>query len=332
MEKIEISHKTIIFTVFFLIFLWFLYQIREIILIVFISFIAMTALNPVINKLEKIKIPRSLAILIVYLLLFGILAGLVALIIPILVSQTASLLGVMSNLIERLNFAGFQLNIQDYSEQLARVPGNLFKIIASTFSNLLKFFTFMVITFYLLIERVKMKEYLHVLFRQDGEQQAEDMLNKLETKIGSWIRGQAILMIIVGVLSYLGLLLLDIDFALPLAVIAGFLEIVPNLGPTLAMVPAAIVGLSMSPVMGLTVVVLYFLIQQLENNFIVPKVMEKSIGINPLISLLVLITGLKIGGPLGMFLAIPVFLTLQVLIKEFYKMRTAPKKKTPEDL
>jgi predicted PurR-regulated permease PerM len=321
MEKIEISHKTIIFTILFLIFLWFLWQIREILLIVFISFIAMTALNPLINKMEKIKIPRPLAILFIYLVLFGLLAGLVASIVPMLVSQTNSLLDALSGLGNKFNLFGFQINLGDYNEHLAKIPGNLVKIIASTFNNLLKFFTFLVITFYLLIERKKMKEYLHILFRNDGEQQAEEMINKLEVKIGGWVRGQIILMFIVGLMSYFGLLLLDLEFALPLAVFAGALEIVPNLGPTLAMVPAAIVGLSMSPIMGLTVVALYFLIQQLENNFIVPKVMEKSIGVNPLVSLLVLITGLKIAGPLGMFLAIPVFLTLQILLKEFYKLR-----------
>jgi len=121
------------------------------------------------------------------------------------------------------------------------------------------------------------------------------------------------------------LLFLGLEFAMPLAVLAGVFEIIPNIGPTLSMVPAVIVGLSISPVMGLTVVALYFLIQQLENNLIVPKVMQKSIGLNPLVTLVVLMVGFNLAGVVGMFLAIPIFLALYIIVKEAYKYKNSAK-------
>lgn len=318
MEKIEISYRTIIFTVFFLIFLWFLYQIRQVILLLFVSFVVMSALNPVVDKMEKLKIPRPVAILFIYFLSFGPLIGLIVSIVPVFINQSALLLENLPRLLEKLNFLGIQIHPRDYSDQLAKLPANVFKIVASTFSNILGIFTFAVITFYLLMERKKMKTYLHILFRRDGEKRAEEFIKKMETKIGGWVRGELILMFIVGLLSYIGLLFLDLEFALPLAVLAGFFELIPNIGPTLSMIPAVIVGLSVSPVMGLTVAALYFLIQQLENNLIVPKVMQKSVGLNPLVTLVVLMIGLKLGGAFGMLLAVPVFLAIQIIIKEIY--------------
>jgi len=325
MDKIEISHKTIIFTVFFLISLWFLYQIKDIILLLFLSFVMMSALNPVVDKMEKIRIPRPLAVLIIYVLIFGLLAGLIAALVPILINQTYLFLQTLPVLIEKLDFWGIKINISDYSNQLAQVPGNVFKIIAVTFSNILRLFTFLVITFYLLMERKNMKNYLHFLFRKDGEERAEKFLNRMERKIGGWVRGELVLMFLVGLLSYFGLLFLGLEFAMPLAVLAGVFEIIPNIGPTLSMVPAVIVGLSISPVMGLTVVALYFLIQQLENNLIVPKVMQKSIGLNPLVTLVVLMVGFNLAGVVGMFLAIPIFLALYIIVKEAYKYKNSAK-------
>ena len=318
MEKIEISHKTIIFTIFFLIFLWFLFQVREIILIIFVAFVMMAALNPIVDRMEKLQIPRPLAILIIYLAIIGVFSGLVALIIPILVQQTSLLLANLPNIIEKLSFFNFQLDLNNYSSQIAKIPGNVFRILAVTFSNFLKFFTFLVITFYLLLERKNLNKHLKFLFAKGGEKKAEDFIKKLEKQIGGWVRGELILMFIVGFLSYLGLLLLDLEFALPLAVLAGFLEIIPNIGPTVSMVPAVIVGLSVSPIMGLTVVVLYFLIQQLENNLIVPKVMQKSVGLHPLVTLIVLMVGLKLGGAFAMILSIPIFLSLKTILKEVF--------------
>jgi len=317
MEKIEVSHRTIIFTVALLITLWFLYQIRSIILFLFVCLIFTTALSPIINKLEKRKVPRPLAIIVLYFIFIGIFVGAVASAVPIITKQTSALLNSLPAFLAEISFfKTFQP--ADYSDQIARLPGNLFKIASSVFSNLVGVSAFLVINFYLLMERKNLEKHLHFLFATGGEKKAEELILALEEKLGGWVRGELFLMFAVGLMSYSGLRLLDVDYALPLALIAGVLELIPNIGPTLAMVPAAIVGFASSSIIGLAVVALYFLIQQLENNFIVPLVMRRALGLHPLITLLALMIGLKIGGVGGTLLAIPVVLFIKVIIEELY--------------
>lgn len=317
MEKIEISHRTIIFTILFILGLVLLYHIRDIIVFLFVSLVFTTALGPIVNKLEKLKIPRFLAVLIVYLLIAGGLVAVVVFSVPLLAKQTTALFKGLPDFLEQIGMANLDIQLSDYSEQLAKIPANIIKIIASAFSNLIKVFAFLVVTYYLLMERKDLKKHLHFLFADDGELKAEKFILELEKRLGGWVRGELVLMVVIGLMSYFGLRLLDLDFALPLALIAGILEIVPNIGPTLAMIPAAIVGFGSSSLMGAAVIALYFLIQQIENNFIVPKVMEKAVGLHPLVTLVSLMIGFRLGGVGGSLLAVPLVLFLKVLFERF---------------
>jgi predicted PurR-regulated permease PerM len=122
-------------------------------------------------------------------------------------------------------------------------------------------------------------------------------------------------MFIIGLATYIGLMLLGIDYALSLALIAGLLEIVPVLGPLIAAVPALIVASAISPWATVTVVILYALIQQAENNLIVPKVMGRAVGFSPLVILIILLVGGKLLGVLGALLAIPITLMGFIIAK-----------------
>ncbi len=130
------------------------------------------------------------------------------------------------------------------------------------------------------------------------------------------------LMFIVGLLSFIGFSLVGIKYALPLAVLAGLLEIVPNLGPTIAAVPTILIGLSQSYFMGLVALAITFLVQQLENNVIVPMIMKKATGLNPIFILIALIIGGRIGGVLGLILALPATLILETLLIEVIKEKS----------
>ena len=316
-QKIEISHRTIIFTVIFLLSLWFLYQVRDILLALFISLILVGALNPSISWLEKKHLPRWLAILLIYSFLLGLLIGGLAGVIPPLVDQTSRLVQVIINGLDRLSFLGFSAsNLQEQIQELGGLPTQILKLAVSFVSNLISIFAILMITFYLLLEHKNLDHYLFFLFGLEGKRRAKKIINQMEKKLGGWVRAQALLMTIVGFLSYIGFRLLGLDFALPLALLAGVLEIVPNIGPTLAAIPAILVGLLESPLMALLVAAWAFLVQQLENNLIVPKVMEKSVGVNPLITILSLAIGFKLAGIMGAILAIPIYLTLEVLFSE----------------
>ena len=123
-------------------------------------------------------------------------------------------------------------------------------------------------------------------------------------------------MTFVGTLSYFGFLVLGLDFALPLALLAGLLEIVPNIGPTIAAVPAVLVGFFISPLVGLATIAWCFLVQQIENNFLVPRIMSQQVGVNPVITLLSLAIGARMAGVVGAIVAIPVYLTIRTLLEE----------------
>lgn len=318
-RKIEISHRTIIFTVLFLLGLWGLYQIRQIILALFVSIILMSALNPAVDRLERWRVPRWLAILLLYILIFGSLGLIIAAVIPSLVDQTAAFINRLPSYIRLFGTFGLDPNlIATQISQLGSIPANILKITVTFFSNLVALFALAVITFYLLLERKNLDRYLLALFGEGGEKQAENFVNKVEKRLGGWVRGEVFLMTVIGAMTYFGLRLLGIDFALPLALLAGILEIVPNIGPVVSAIPAVLIGIGISPLTGLAVAALYFLVQQIENSIIVPKVMQKAVGLNPLVTILSLAIGFKLAGIVGAILAVPVVLVVQITASEVF--------------
>ena len=141
-------------------------------------------------------------------------------------------------------------------------------------------------------------------------------MQALDHQLGGWVRAQLFLCLLIGLITYLGLRLMGIDYALPLGILAGLLEIIPHIGPTVAAVPSVIAGLALSLPHGLAVAGLYFVIQQLENSVLVPRIMKQAVGVNPLITILALMIGFKLGGVGGAILAIPTFLMIQIIYKE----------------
>lgn len=324
--KIEITHRTIIFTILFLIGLYLLFLIKDIIVLLIISLLLMVALNPLATKLERNKIPRSLSIAIVYFLFFGLIILAIATLVPPLVNQIVDLvsqLNIPPRLIDSFHYSNFNLqDIQVILNQFSSVP-KIIDIVISAFSLVFVTFTISVITFYLLMERRNLHKTLVWFFGSNqAEKKAEQFIDQLELRIGSWVRGQVFLMFFVGILTYIGLTLLNIPYALPLAIAAGILEIVPGIGPFISAIPAvAIAYFTTSPTMALIVAILYIVVQQIENNLLVPTVMKKSAGINPIITIFTLLIGFRLGGVIGAVLAIPIFIVIKVTISEIYKLR-----------
>lgn len=318
-EKIEISHRTIVFTVFFLLLLWVLFQIRQIILALFVSIILMSALNPAVDRLERLRIPRALGILLVYVFILGAIGVVLTGVIPPLVDQTAALVSQRPDFLDKVGLAAIdQSIITSQISQLGSIPANLFKLSMAIFGNFLAILLMAIITFYLLLERKKLDRYLLILFGKKDEGRAEKLIDKIEERLGGWIRAQIVLMFFIGTVSYVGLRLLGVEFALPLAILAGILEIVPSIGPIISSIPAILAGLTVSPLLALAVAALYFLIQQFENVVMVPKIMEKVVGVNPLVTILSLTVGFKLAGIAGAVLAVPVVLVAQVIMAEVF--------------
>lgn len=316
-KKIEISHRTIIFITLFFIGLYLMYLLSDVIIGLFVTILITSALNPLVSRLERFKIPRSLSILFIYAIFISTIIIAVGTILPSLIEQIDNLVKTLplASISEKLKLLEVNLeNIQIITNQLGSVFP-LVRVVTNTFSSIITLFTFMVITYYLLMERKNLHKYLVFLYGDHGaEQKAEQFVNQVEKQIGGWVRGEISLMIIVGLITYIGLVLLNIPYALSLSIFAGFLEIIPNIGPTVAAIPAIIVALTLShnPLMSIFVIALYILVQQLENNLIVPRIMKSAVGVHPLATILLIIVGLKLAGIAGAVLAVPVFLITRV--------------------
>lgn len=318
--RIEISYKTIVFTVLFLLALALLWQIKAIILLFFFCFLFMEALNPAVTRLEKFKIPRQAAILILYLLIIAIISVTVALIIPILIEQTTGLINALPNFFNHLSLFGVSASSINWTSQLTileNLPTEIARFFLSLFSNIFSTFIILVVTFYMLMERKNINKYSFKALGSVGRDKVLNLVDLLENRLGNWVVAELILMTVIGLLSYIGYTLIGLKYAVPLALMAGLFEAVPNIGPTITSLIAAIVGFTVSPLTALLAVVTGIIIQQLENNFIVPKIMKETVGLHPLITILVIAVGAKLGGVLGAIIALPVFLTLEVIFKVF---------------
>jgi predicted PurR-regulated permease PerM len=313
-SKIEISHKTVIFTVAFLAGIWLILEIRDLLFLFFIAFILMASLRPYVESLETRRIPRVVSIFFIYILVIGFISLTVGGLVPLVVSQTTKLIANLPK-IEQIIHPYYQLDVKALTQQIAPVSQDVLKVTLELFSNITTMMTILVFSFYLLLERKFMEKHLIDGFGKVTGERIAEVVKAVEFGLGSWMRGEFILMLCIGILSYLGLLLLGIDYAVPLAIFAGLLEIVPIIGPIVSAVPAVLVALTISPVMALAVIALYIVIQQLENHIVVPQVMKRAIGLSPLISIVAIMVGSRLAGLIGALLAIPFVITFQQILK-----------------
>lgn len=313
-HKIDISHKTIIFTALFILSIWIIYLVRDLLIILFVAVILMSALSPLVKFLTKLRIPKSLSIAITYLIIIAIVSSLLAVVIPPLVEETRRLFLTLPPYIDQL----LEKAVIDKSvlqSQLSDISKNAFAITLSIFDNILTIIFLLVLTFYLMLEREDLENRLAAIFVRK-EERVKKLLIRIEEKLGGWLRGQLFLSLVIGTLTYVGLLILGVPYALPLAVVAGILEVVPVIGPIISAIPAVLITLTISPVLSLGVTAMYFIIQQLENNLIVPQVMKRAVGLNPLAVILAIAIGSRLLGIVGALLAVPLTVVLQIIVTE----------------
>lgn len=321
--KVEISHKTVFFTVAFLAGVWLLVQIKEIIIFVFLSIIFLSALLKPVEWLTNRKIPRVLSILIVYALVIAFISFAIGTIFPPLISESSDFVAKLPQIVANINsFIIFnKIPVGDFSSvissQAENIASNLFSISSTIFSSIFLIVTLFVFSFYVLLEWNTFVRMLASSFSGKQEKKIVGVVSKVESGLGSWVRGQLSLSLIIGILTYIGLRILGIPYALPLALIAGILEIVPIIGPIISAIPATLVALSTAPVLALAVIALFIVIQQLENHLLVPMVMSKVVGLQPAFVIIALLVGAKLAGIGGAFLAVPLIVVSRIIFKEF---------------
>lgn len=320
--KIEISTRTIIFTVLFLLVLQLLWQVKEVIFSLLIAFILMSAFNPWVTALNKKRVPRSLSTAVILIVLIFSIGNLFAWIIPPVAHETTLLFKNLPYLLRDINPDLSQYLAFDYwSKNIPSITGNAFAVLRAVFSNVIFLISTLFFSLYLLIEENALRKFVSKFLAKEDADRLIGAVDKAEKRMRAWFWGEMVLMVVIGTLTFIGLTLIGVNYALPLAIIAGLLEIVPILGPVLSAVPTFIVASSQSYFLGWAVIALYFIIQQTENQILVPLVMKRAVGLNPIITLAALIIGGKLLGFLGILLAIPITLLIEVIVTEFFSPR-----------
>lgn len=326
---IEISPKSVFTIISILVFLLVAWKLRGIIFALIISIILMSGFSPLVDWFVKKRINRVLAVALTYILAISILGLLLFIVLPPLILQTRDF---FQNLPFYVDVVSERLNNYQFSavssEDVTRILSNRAEgvlnealgLILNVFSGFLTFITVSVFTFYLLLEKDRIKRNFFKLFPHLPKERVTKVVHKVDEKLGAWLRGQFMLMLIIGFVTWIGLTLLRVNFALPLAVLAGLLETVAIIGPIVASVPAILIASVQfgSPIPGLGVAALYVLVQQLENNLLVPKIMERAVGVHPLATILALLIGGSLFGIIGAVLAVPMAATIQVILEDIH--------------
>lgn len=334
---INISTKTLLKMIFILVALGLIYMLRDVIMIIVVSLVLATALNPWVNSIQRRKVPRIVATLFIYLAFFGSFIIILVLLIPPIATQISDLAQNFPEYYNRVindfqRFKDFSLQqglldnldsvFQSLQANLAQTTAGVFSTLSSIFGGVFSLLGVMVITFYMLLEENALKKFIRSITPTKYQPYIFQLFNRSQDRLRLWLRGQIILSLIIGVLAYIGLAVIGVDFALILALWAGVTEFIPYLGPLLGGIPAVFIALTTGGfIPALFVIIWYIIIQQLENNLIVPKVMEKTVGMNPLVVIIVMLIGAKLAGIVGLLLAVPIALIIKAFMEDFMALR-----------
>lgn len=341
-RTISITTGTIIKTLIVIAGAALLYFLRDIVLVVLTAVVIASAMEPAVRAFMRWKLPRIAAVIFLYLIVTGFITGMLYVFVPSILGDFTSFLASLPAYLDLLNRIGAYNQYADLfglpsavnissadlmaqvqtNLQLSGFMGNAFGTAASVFGGLFSFIMIVVLSFYFTMSETGVDDFLYVVSPRKYRAYVLDLWERSRRKIGLWMQGQLLLGLIIGVLVYLGLTIVGMKYGinlhpLLLAMLAAFFELIPVFGPTLAAIPAVLIGFAGGGVtVGLIIVGLYIIIQQFENHLIYPLVVTKVVGVPPLLVILGLIVGAKLAGFLGILLSVPVVATLQELIRD----------------
>lgn len=298
--------------------IWFLLTIQNILVALFLAYIFMAALSPLVEQLQRWKFPKILAVSVAFVSTFSLVLLIIFPLVPFFISQIQSLyIGFPVYLDTVVKLIGFNISASQLDSiakaEIGSIGQNAILVTGKVFNGLFSVLTVMVVSFYLMLDHQRVKKSITGIFPEKSQARAYETLLKIEYKLGAWFRGQIVLCVFIGFFTWIILTLLGVPFALPLALIAGLLEVIPTLGPIISAIPAVIVSIAVAPHLTIFVILAYILIQAVENNFLVPKIMQKAVGLNPIVVIIGIIVGGELMGLIGALLSIP-FISMLVII------------------
>ncbi|MCX6784493.1 MAG: AI-2E family transporter [Candidatus Komeilibacteria bacterium] len=294
---LQLSSRSILKVIGILMVLGFLFLISEVLGIIFIALVLASALEPVISWLARRGLHRILATVLIYFLIFVVLFGVVFVLVPPLTKEASAIANhfpyyynkIIQNLV---SFSGNQLSRETAQQLLPATSATtseapLTNTIFNVFGGLIGFILVWVIAFYFIAEEKGLKQFVGSISSTRSQGYYLELLNKIRLRTGSWLRGQLVTSLIVGILYYIGLRVLGVPYALLLAVLGSAFEII-----------------------------VYLAVQQLESLVITPRILSERFRPNPLLSIIVILIGLKVAGVFGAILAVPITTAVMVVITD----------------
>jgi predicted PurR-regulated permease PerM len=335
---IHIGTGTMVRAVLVLIGFYTLYLLSDLLLVLLTSIVLASSVEPAAKWFIGRKFPRMLAVLTVYVLFLSLFAAMFFFFLPPLLkdfSQFFSSLPQYFNFLDKWNPWSDVLDYQQILTNLASnftggasalgsaadAAGGIARTVGGVFQGLLNFVLVIVISFYLAVQERGIENFLKIIVPQKNEKYVIDLWYRSQYKIGRWMQGQVILGVLVGVLVYLGLTIMQVPHAFLLAIIAAMFELIPVFGPTLAAVPAVLIGLTSSVTLGLMVVAFYIIIQQFENHLIYPIVVRKVVGVPPILVIIALLIGVSLAGFMGVILSVPLAAAVMEFVNDIEKKK-----------
>lgn len=346
--QVNISSLTIVKVLLVVLGLFFLWAIRDVIAIVFVAWILAFALEPLVARMQRWHIRRGIGILLIYTIFLIIIGAVLLLLIPPLSQELASITKNFPAYMEiiQANISQLKQNTQDIGAlttlqraadeaviSVSSMTNGLYNALASVLSGIVALVGVLVIAFYMMVEEEGIKKFIQSILPVHYQPYVIKKVNQIQQKLSAWLWGELILMTFVGTMVGLALWLAGVKYALALGLLAGITEVIPIVGPVLASIPAiffAFTDFTDAPYKPFLVIGIYILVQQIENQFLVPKIMNRAVGVNPIVVLIALLIAGKLGGLVGVILAVPMVAIISIFLEDFFAQKKLEQNKLEE--
>jgi len=330
---ITITPGTVVMIASIFVSFWFLFVLRELLLVILTAVVFASAIEPATKWFVRIGIPRVLAVVIIYLLATFSLVSFFYFFLPPLINEASDFFKALPAYLETIkiipehttlleNDATFASQLLQLQDILQTSSASIFSTANTIFGGVISFILIIVLSFYIAVQDRGLDDFLRLVTPTHRHNYLLDLWKRAQIKIGRWLQGQLLLSLLVGVMVYIGLLLLHVKYALLLGIVAALFELIPVFGSILAAVPAVTLAfIESGATFAFIVIMLYVVINQLEGNIIYPMVVQKVLGVPPLVIILAIIAGAQLGGFLGVLIAVPVAAAIQEWVVDVQRGR-----------
>ncbi|MCC6934862.1 MAG: AI-2E family transporter [Candidatus Yanofskybacteria bacterium] len=338
-QQVDISAASVFRALLVVVAFFLLYLLSDVLIILLFSIVVASAVSPFVTWFQRKGSPRLVAVIVLYLMVLAVGVVISSLVLPSVASDFSQLTTYLPKLASELSvsldtvqkdaprYFDFVSEIQNILEVLSgylqQFSQSALNLVVGAFGGIFSFVAIVVISFYLSVMKNGIENFLAAVVPERYEEYVVDLWRRAEVKVGLWLQGQLLLALIVGLLVYVGLALLGVRFALVFALLAMILEIVPIAGPVLASIPAIGMAFMQEPVLGLWTLVLYVVVQQFENHVLVPLVLGKTTGLNPVVVILSILIGAQLAGIAGALLGVPVATIIVEILDDMARLKSS---------